>query len=239
MQIFIRRLPGPTSALEVERTDSIDNVRQKIQDRLGIDPIRQLLYFEGELLQDGFTLADYDVEKEATLDLLVPPEVAAYSTIGIEPPPEAGAQLCVLGVGRSIAQRIDVSGPRRAVFSFWSVGVVGWEIVSYVGDERLITIAAGEASSSVMSQTMATVEVPVSVTSVEIVLTGDLPGVLNGAAPQQVGADAPAVDLVSLRLQAEPPDPTSTTTTTTPAPTTTAPGDGGGAGTAAAPRFTG
>lgn len=239
MEIFIRQLSGATTTLDVEPSDSIENIRAKIQDRLGIDPIGQLLYFEGELLEDGRTLSDYGIQKENTLDLVVPPEVATYTTVGIEPPLGAGAQLCVLGVGRSIAQRIDVFGPRLAVFSFWSVGVVFWDIVSYIGDERFITIAAGEASSSVMSQTMADVEVPVSATSVEIVLTGDLPTVLTGAAPQQVGADAPAVDLVSLRLQAEPPDPTSTTTTTTTAPTTTAPGDGGGAGTATAPRFTG
>jgi hypothetical protein len=71
MQVFVRTSTGKSFVVEVEESAKLQDVMDKVQDRLNMPPAQQQLSFAGKKLEEpGRALADYEIKKECTLDLV-------------------------------------------------------------------------------------------------------------------------------------------------------------------------
>lgn len=198
MQIFVHTLYGTTITLDVESSDSIEAVKQKIQDKEGLPPDQQQLVFAGQDLEDGRTLADYNIQRESTLDLVLLTGIVTYEQVSESAPPGAGNQVAHLRHGAALGQRVSrIVGGSTYAIGFWAQGTIEWSVQFLDGSDQPIEVVTGAATGSPPGLTQFFIDVTAPGNAVAAQLTFRAPDTASEATSAAIEPSAALFDLAS------------------------------------------
>lgn len=148
MQIFVKTQTGKTITLDVESSDSVENVKQKLQDKENAPPPLQKLVFAGNALQDGRTLADYGIGSQATLHLVMRSGVVTYDLVNASTPPLGATNLACLEPGAVMSQTVTGISSGNFLLGFYAEGELGFAVEFFDRTGTSLRVVSGTASST-------------------------------------------------------------------------------------------